>query len=242
MKKLIKLGLISLFCIALISACEKEDYVTAEKFGFLNINNQTSHSLVIAYNNNSLKEGVIADIKIPAGKGLLSFKSTLNKSLLDTLLDVKENQKINLVLFQLSPDVKAVLLENNQAIEPAPEAGYIKIKLANFAPNAFPKPVDVIFYWTDPDTFEGVEGGKVENVTMNFKNKFDVVLFKENTYGVGIKIVDSETKNDLLVDGFLTFEGDGKRVFTAYLSESKTNGAAVINSDYKVSMRALFSN
>ena len=231
----------------LFSSCKKELPVETKKFGILNLSNQTTfQNLSIEFNDVPLNKTDGLDfnlIKVPEGRGKLSFKDDDGNSFLDTLYNSEPNITRNWVLFQPSADLKPVVLENTGADVAQPDNDHIKIKFANFIPKAFTKPVDVIFYWSDPDTFELVEGGRLNHIGQSFQKDFSEILYKDkNTNNIVIMIVDSDTQQPLLDDIYAVFEAlNNKRILTCYFVEDQF-GSTVTGTPYKILVKTLFAN
>lgn len=231
----------------MLFSCKKEQPLIASEFGFLNLINQTSYQkLLIKYNNVLLNEGrelQLANIKVPAGQGRLSILDDSGKPILDTLYNTAPNATNNWILFQPTAEVTPVVLENNGSEEPQPDKEHIKVKFANFAPKAFAKPVDVIFYWSDPNTFELVEGGRINKIGSNFPAEFAEVLYKDGTYNIVLQIVDSETQQPVLDDiyAILSDPTDNKRILTLYFVENEF-GSIITGTSHKIIVKTLFAN
>lgn len=240
--------LLTLLCLTVLFACKREPFVQPTVFGILNLNNQTvQQELLVSYNDVPLIRAATSsdynNIKIPAGSGKLTLKDPSGALLYEGTLDIAANKIRNLLLFQPTPDVKPIILENTQDTEPKPADGFFKVKAANFAPNAFPAPVDMIFYWEDPDTQTLVATDTLENVTAGFKEYTVLKKLNSGTYTGKMRIMDPVTKK-LLTTRYI---GDdigqqGKSVYTIYISESKTSGTAVVGSTYKISVKTLFAD
>jgi hypothetical protein len=249
MLKTSKLALtIGALCVLFLS-CKKEPVAEAVKFSFLNVDNKTTYNtndLLMTYESRALNENNTGfkNIKVPAGIGKLAIEDSTGKSLLDTSLNFIAGKTINWVLFQPSGEVKPVILEDNGSLEPQPDAEHIKVKFAHFVPKAFPRPIDIIFYWFDPNTFELIEGGRVDNVNQNFHISFNEVLFKESTSSsIVIMPVDHESQQPLLDDIYLSYStGQNQRILTLYLAEDAEYGSPVTGTPYKIKLDALFVN
>lgn len=229
-----------------MSACKKEPVNTAVDFALLNIDNITTYkagALAIRYNGQALKmsNSTFSNIKVPAGKGNLSFTDSTGNSIIDTTFTFVADKTINWVLFQPSNDVRPVILENNGASEAQPDAEHIKIKFANFAPKALPKPFDVIFYSIDPETFEFIEGGRIDNVPQNFPETFSELVYKGTTDVVLMMLVDHETQQPLLDDVYIDYLSEKqKRILTLFVTES--DYSQVTGKPYRISVKSLFEN
>ncbi|WP_069658897.1 hypothetical protein [Arcticibacter eurypsychrophilus] len=234
------------FCM-LLSACKKETAVEAVEFAFLNLDNRTNYTgndLYMTYNSQALNgiSASFSNIKVPVGKGKLAITDSTGKSLLDTTYTFEANKTINWVLFQPTNDVTPVILENNGSTEPQPDAEHIKVKFANFAPNAFNRPFDVVFYWED-ENFNFIEGGRIDNIPQNFPDEFTELVFKERTYWITFMLVDHETQQPLLDDIYLGYGSvEEKRIITFYLTEPTEYGSPVTGTPHKVNIKALFEN
>lgn len=239
-------------------ACKKEIALTAQRFGKINLGNQTLvKPLILDYNGDTISIGmeVTKNIKVPAGKGKLSFKDDKGNVLTDTTITIEENSIKNLVLFQPSLDAKPALIENNQENEPKPEEGFMKIKIANLAPKCLPKKVDVILKMMDNNLGDFTELGTIENVSSSFGGYLSYRTFTPVT-GDGyllFYIVDSATKEPLhegfagVVDINDYNKGTFYNIITLYINELATeaSGANMTGTDgkpYLVQVNALFMN
>ncbi|ETZ24753.1 hypothetical protein [Pedobacter sp. V48] len=254
-KKIILLTL-SLGCFLL--ACKKEIALTAQRFGKINFGNQTSvNPLIIDYNGNTFSVGLdlTKNIKVPSGKGILSFKDNKGNVLTDTTITIEENSIRNLVLFQPSPDTKAALIENNQENEVRPEGGFMKIKIANLAPKCLPKNVDIIMKMLDNNLGDFADLDTIENVSSNFGGYLNCKTFTPVT-GDGyllFYIIDPITKQPLhegfagVVDINDYNNGIFYNIITLYINEQtvEASGANMTGTDgkpYQVQVNALFMN
>lgn len=254
-KKII-LATLSFACLLL--ACRKEVALTAQRFGKINLGNQTQvKPLILDYNGDTISIGldVTKNIKVPAGKGTLSFKNDKGHILTDTIITIEENSVRNLVLFQPAPDAKPALIENNQENERQPEEGFMKVKIANLAPKCLPKKVDVILKMMDNYLGDFTELGTIENVNSSFGGYLNYRTFTPAT-GDGyllFYIVDSATKEPLhegfagVVDINDYNKGTFYNILTLYINEQATevSGANMTGTDgkpYLVQVNALFMN
>lgn len=254
-KKVILVAL-SLSCFLL--ACKKEIAQTAQRFGKINLGNQTLvKPLIIDFNGDTISTGFenTNNIKVPIGKGKLSFKDDKGNVLTDTIITIEENSIRNLVLFQPSPDTKAALIENNQENEVRPEEGFMKIKIANLAPKCLPKNVDIIIKMFDNNLGDFADLDTIENVSANFGGYINYKTFNPVT-GDGyllFYIIDSTTKQPLH-EGFAgvvyiynpTTEAFFN-IITLYINEqpNETSDANMVGTDgkpYQVQVNALFMN
>lgn len=246
MLKILRYTIFSFGLCLFLSACKKELAGDPVAFAVLNLDNKTGYSvesLFISYDNQSLikSSNPFSNIKIPAGKGKLSFKDSTGTPLLDTTFTFEANKTINWVLFQPSDDIKPVILENNGSSEPQPDAEHIKVKIANFIPKAFPKPFDIIFYWIDPDTFEFIEGGRIDNIAQNFPDKFNELDFRGPTDIFVMMLVDHQTQQPLLDDVYIDYISEKrKRILTLFIAES--DYSPVTGTPYRISVKSLFEN
>ncbi|WP_146229813.1 hypothetical protein [Pedobacter nutrimenti] len=217
------------------------------RFGFLNVNNQTTYKdLNISYNDvPKSPQGPTynQNIKIPAGTGKLSFKDPAGKTVLETAFSIEADKTKELILFQPVADLKPVVLENNQKEEPKPQKGYLKIKAANFAIHAFKKSIDLILYYDDPLTGDRVEFANLKNVSPEFKDyqtfRYPGDLSADMQFSV--MIVDSQSQEPLL-DWYTSVTATlNKSVYTMYIKEN-TEGAAVLGTPYFVTVESLFAD
>ncbi|MEJ2903549.1 hypothetical protein [Pedobacter panaciterrae] len=254
-KKIILLTL-SLGCFLL--ACKKEIALTAQRFGKINFGNQTLvNPLIIDYNGTTISVGLdlTKNIKVPIGKGKLSFKDDKGKVLTDTIITVEENGIKNLVLFQPSSEAKPALVENTQENEPKPEEGFMKIKIANLAQKCLPKNVDIIIKMFDNNLGDFADLDTIENVSSNFGGYTNYKTFTPVT-GDGyliFYIIDSTTKQPLhegfagVVDINDYNNGIFYNIITLYINEQtvEASGANMVGTDgkpYQVQVNALFMN
>ncbi|GAA4914789.1 hypothetical protein [Mucilaginibacter defluvii] len=249
MRKFLRCTLLASGICLLVSACNKEAVNTAVDFALLNIDNITTYkpgALAIRYNGQALKmsNSTFSNIKVPAGKGNLSFTDSTGNSIIDTTFTFVADKTINWVLFQPSNDVRPVVLENNSSSEAQPDAEHIKVKFANFAPKALTKPFDVIFYWIDPNTFEFIEGGKIENVSNSFPDQFTELIYKQTSESIIMMLVDHESKLPLLDDVYLALQDNSqqKRILTLFIFEPQEFGSPVTGTPYRVDVKTLFAN
>jgi hypothetical protein len=101
-----------------------------------------------------------------------------------------------------------------------------------------------VFYWFDPITFDPIEGGRIDNISQNFPDKFNEVLFKESTAaGMILMLVDHESQQPLLDDIYLGYStGQNQRILTLYISEDEQYGSPVTGTPFKIKLDALFVN
>lgn len=248
MIKLFKYGFLLATCSILLFACKKQAVETTE-FGLLNLSNQTtypSEEISMTYNNTPLMTQQAAskfnNIKIPVGQGKIAFKDKTGQVFLDTVYAAKANKSSSWILFQPVSSIKPIILENNQADEAKPVAGFIKVKVANFAPHIFADEVDLAFYFNNPTTNKLVPADTLEKVSTKFGAYIDVNRFTAANKTGAIFILDSKTKQRL-TSRSMPFSATGDlSIFTIYLVEDAVNGIAVNNSTYKIAIKTLFQN
>lgn len=253
-----KIILFTLSSICFLLACKKEIALTAQRFGKINLGNQTLiKPLIIDFNGDtiSIETDLIKNIKVPIGKGTLSFKDNKGHVLADTVITIEENRIKNLVLFQPSSEAKPALIENNQENEPKPEEDFMKIKIANLAPKCLPKNVDIIIKMFDNNLGDFADLDTIENVSANFGGYINYKTFNPVT-GDGyliFYIIDSTTKQPLH-EGFagVVYIYDPTteaffNIITLYINEqpNETSDANMTGTDgkpYQVQVNALFMN
>ncbi|WP_442590055.1 hypothetical protein ACSBL2_02220 [Pedobacter sp. AW31-3R] len=219
---LISLSFITLF----ISACKKQEpylpnsgnYATVQ---FINNSNISTLDFGIKYNGEPMGRLVLA------GPGTFTFyNKTTGEILLEKKLDIKANETEPWYFFQPDPTIEPQLIKNTQANEPAPEAGYFKIKFANLSKNALPyTALDVVLNYYDEngmiapyDTLKSV-GSQLDTA--------GYYLVKESADGFfPLSFLDHETQQPVLDKAGNTYIAQlgiyidpSKDVFTFYFTE-----------------------
>ncbi|MNK12614.1 hypothetical protein D3C87_306830 [compost metagenome] len=259
MIKKIKHSMLAIGCLIMLFSCKKEIAIESQKFGKINLNNQTTNlsPLALSFEGGTLSaaEGITKNIKLPAGQGKLSIKDNKGNLLIDTLIDITENSLRNLVLFKPSEDSKAIFLENNQEQEPKPNAGFAKIKIANLAPHCFPGNVDLLMRMYDFNYGDLVDMDIITQITPKFGDygiykTFDTSMSDGN---IICYIIDPITKEPLhssyagIIDINDPNTGKFYNVFTFYITEqladaSSANMTGTDGKLYLVETKALFLN
>jgi len=240
--------------IFFLFACKKEISIEAQKFGLVNLNNQTTNlsPLSMSFKGGvlSANEGVTPDLRLPIGKDVLNIKDNKGNLLIDTLINIEENSLRNLVLFKPSESSKAILLENNQDKEPKPEAGLIKIKIANLAPHCFPTTVDVVMKMMDYNYGDEVDMDVIKDVQPAFADYKTYQLF-DISYSDGnlAFFINEPVSNMSKRTGFADINdyNTGKffNVLTLMVIEQENANGAFTGKDgkkYSIDVKALFIN
>lgn len=242
-----------LICSLLWCACKKQDAFGPQKFGIMNLTNSTTaNPLLISYNDvNRVGDGVdYNNIRIPVGKGRLKFKDKAGSLLLDTLLSTEENSVRNFVLFQPSATSKTVLLENNQANEPKPDAGFVKIKMANLATQCFPNKVNITMRMTDYNYGDEVDMDMIKDVKPAFEGYGKYILFDPSISdgSIAFFVTNPLTNREVRAGGIdVNNYATGKyyNVLTLALVERQNNNGNMTGADgkkYTLEVKALFIN
>lgn len=172
MKRILQILLLALG----IASCKKETVVNDFiAFGELKIDNATVYSSLHAQlTGNEKLLGMSENIKLVPGPNQLKIWGATSDPkdkpvpIFDSLLQVESYQLYRFILFQPSLDLKPVVVKNNQAAEPKPAAGFMKVKVANFASHCFNGPVDLLIRIVDNRTEDFADLDTVKQVPMAF--------------------------------------------------------------------------
>lgn len=242
-----------------IFSCKKESEVNDFiEFGRIKVDNATmSNTLDVQLAGHEKKLGISEPIKLVPGPNHLIFwggtgnpKDTL-VPVFDTVLQVLPGKLHDFVLFQPAVSIRPVALQNNQAQESQPPAGFIKVKVANYATHCFPGAVDLVIRMTDYNIGDLVDVDIIKQVTPSFGA---YVLFTPipMTYGDGFAIfqvqdpVTHESLYNDLIPG-VNFAPAGKllTIATLFITETRNDNGVITGTDgnkYVVEVKTLFLN
>jgi hypothetical protein len=250
---------ILLLILCLTASCTKETVVDDFiEFGNLSIDNKTTYDILSVQLEGNEKRLPSGEVKLEAGPnklkiwGLGSTPQDTPVALFDTVLHVAAKSTYNFVLFQANPDVKPVAVVNNQAAEPKPEAGFMKIKIANLAPNCFPGTVDMLMKMIDYNSGDLVDLDIIKEIKPTFGeyvkySTLDETISDGFIYFFIVDPVTQEPSPDMLLGVDLMNSASQKfyTVLTLYISERESSTGIFTGTDgkqYDVEVKSLFSN
>lgn len=162
----------SLLLLGAIS-CQKKDYdngFTAFAPVFFVNKSVLGNDLQVKYNGTPISwDASSGKIEVPEGTGKFEFFDRRNgKVLAEKTVEVIKTQKDSLLIFQPTAAAPIAFLDaRGQVNEPPPTAGFIKIKMANYAPSLLPfEQLDVIVVGINAN-FEFINLDTLETVRKN---------------------------------------------------------------------------
>lgn len=252
--------IVLLLIIIGFSSCKKLDYDNgfASFADIFFVNNSVNKNLAVKYNGNpipwDLGSGRIHTLQ---GEGSFEFYDKSSNVTLGTKkVNVSAKGLNKFLIFQPSEEAPFSFLDpNGQANEAAPEKGYMKIKIANYAPKLIPfEKIDVVIYGLVDMAY--VKIGVIENVGKNLdKEQYHLVskgaVTAEDPF-YQFSFIDHVTKAEVKNFGggryaSLNLTADAvKGIYTIYLtSQTASKGNSRIKYEegyYHIGPRVLFSN
>ncbi|MCW3467618.1 hypothetical protein [Chitinophaga nivalis] len=260
MKRIIHFFILAgVLCISGV-ACRKDtavdDFIV---FGELNISNKTTYNNLAVQLEGVDKQLPVSEVKLKPGPnqlkvwGLSGNPKDKPVAIFDTLLNVTAKNIYNFVLFQLNTNDKPVVIINNQTDEAKPEAGFMKIKMANFASHCFPGKIDVLMKMMDYNYGDLVDLDVIKQVQSGFGSfgkykTFDPIM---SDGSIIFYVVDPVTQQPLHRDFILGVDimnYAGQRfynVITLYMTEKESSRGNFTGDDgkkYEVEVKSLFLN
>lgn len=260
MKRIIHLLILAaIFCTGTVS-CKKEtlvdDFVI---FGQLNIENKTTYNSLLVQLEGIDTQLSPKDIKLKPGPNQLKVWGNTGVptdkpvQIFDTLLNVTAKNAYNFLLFQVDPGKKPVVMLNNQLDEPAPEEGFLKIKMANLAPNCFPGKIDVLMKMIDYNYGDLVDMDVMKDVKPTYGSFGKYKTFSPiNSDGIiYFYILDPVTQQPLHTDfiygaDIMDYKANKfYNIITLFITEKEDSNGNITGIDgkqYNVTVETLFIN
>lgn len=223
---LISLSLIILF----ISACKKqESYLQAPgnyaTIAFVNNSTVSTADFGVKYNGEPMGQLVLV------GPGNFTFyNKKTGDILLEKQLDVKASNA-PWYFFQPDKNIEPQLLTNLQTDEPAPKAGYFKIKIANLSKTALPyakldiviNALDENFMYVPYDTLKSI-GSQLDTA-----GYYQVKEEEAHMSSYAFSFIDHETQQPVLdkagniyIAQSGIYTGSPRDIYTFYLTDPET--------------------
>lgn len=248
-----------LFLALGIVSCKKETVVNDFiAFGELKIDNATIYgSLHVQLAGNEKLLGMSENIKLIPGPNQLKIWGASSDPkekpvpIFDSLLQVESNQLYRFLLFQPSLELKPVVVQNNQAAEPKPAAGFMKVKVANYASHCFNGPVDLLIRMVDNRTEEFADLDTVKQVPTAFGG-YSLCKGIDQTISDGYTAyqvfdpVTHESLYDDIIFGVNFMNNTTKKLYTVatlYIIEKENSRGIITGTDgkkYFIEVKALF--
>lgn len=251
--------IILLLILCITASCAKETVVDDFiEFGNLSIDNKTTYNTLSVQLEGNEKRLPSGEVKLEAGPnklkiwGLGSTPQDTAVALFDTVLHVAAKGIYNFVLFQANADIRPVAVVNNQAAEPKPEDGFMKIKIVNLASNCFPGTVDMQMKMFDYNLGDLVDVDIIKEIKPTFGEYVKYSTLDETSsdgliYFFIVDPVTQETLPDMIpgVDLMNSSSQSFYTVLTLYISERESSTGIFTGTDgkqYDVEVKSLFSN
>jgi hypothetical protein len=236
----------------------KEEVVNDRvEFGKFSIYNATTYNTLHAQvdsisrqlNNNELFNLKPGPNQITIS-GLGSSPTDVPVVIFDTLLNVESNKKYQFVLFQPTPDASPKAIIEDQVNEPIPEAGKVKIRIANYAVNCFPDNIDLEFLMFDYN-FNAVPVDTIRNISHEFGEFQSYQLMDRSIAASGYLAFTplnpttnqptSETIAGIELDDYIN--GTWYNVVTLYITEQLSEYGSIVapnGNRYELTVKLLF--